>query len=186
MAEIQAGTIFSALAPNTNTNRRSAIVNRHTLVYTIEDIAAAVSGDIDLSDYLTISEAAETYQPKANKYIYGTPIELTTGITANTILFSGVTLEAGAATCGTFQIDFTGGGSWASTGSYRVAVNTTAINSNFNSVLNISLDFFGNSVGIIPINQAAVGSGGFSVILRNVGASTSVATGIVVNWSITN
>lgn len=186
MAEIQAGTIFSAVAPNTNVKRRSAILNNHTLAYTIEDIATAVTGDIDLSEYLTIADAEETYQPKANKYIYPTTIELTTGIAANDILFSGVTIEAGDATCGTFQIDFTGGGSWASTGSYRVAVNTTAIASNFNSVLNISLDFFGQSRGIIPINQAALGSGGFSVILRNVGASTSVATGIAVNWSIIN
>jgi hypothetical protein len=66
MAEIQAGTIFSAIAPNTNTNRRSAIVNRHTLVYTIEDIAAAVGGDVDLSAYLTIADAEDTYQAQAD------------------------------------------------------------------------------------------------------------------------
>jgi hypothetical protein len=66
MAEIQAGTIFSAIAPNTNTNRRSAIVNRHTLVYTIEDIAAAVGGDVDLSAYLTIADAETTYQAQAD------------------------------------------------------------------------------------------------------------------------
>jgi hypothetical protein len=70
MAEIQAGTIFSAIAPNTNTNRRSAIVNRHTLVYTIEDIAAAVGGDVDLSAYLTIADAEDTYQPLSGMSSY--------------------------------------------------------------------------------------------------------------------
>ena len=196
MAEIQAGTRFAAIAPSVDVERRSALVNTTALDYTIEDIAAAVGGDVDLSAYLTIADAEDTYltitdaeesyQPKAIKYIYPTTIELSTGIAANDILFSGVTIDAGDATCGTFQIDFTGGGSWASTGSYRVAVNTTAIASNFNSVLNISLDFFGQSRGIIPINQAALGSGGFSAILRNVGASTSIATSIAVNWSIIN
>lgn len=139
-----------------------------------------------MASYLTTANAATTYQPKANKYIYPTTIELTTSIAANEILFSEVTIEAGAATCGTFQINFTGGGSWAGTGSYRVAVNTTAIASSYNSVLNISLDFSAESRSIIPINQAASGGGGFSVILRNVGTSTSTQTFITVNWSIIN
>ena len=51
MAEIQAGTRFAAIAPSVDVERRSALVNTTALDYTIEDIAAAVSGDIDLTEY---------------------------------------------------------------------------------------------------------------------------------------
>jgi hypothetical protein len=66
MAEIQAGTIFAAIAPNTDVDRRSALVNERTLSYTIEDIAAAVGSDVDLSAYLTIEDAEDTYQTQAD------------------------------------------------------------------------------------------------------------------------
>ena len=168
MAEIQAGTIFSAVAPNTNVKRRSAILNNHTLAYTIEDIIAAVGG-------------------QSIKYIYPTLIQLSSSVPSNTISYTGVTVSAGDATCGTVQLNFQGGGvSWANGGSYIFAVETTAISPSFNSVLNISLDLFGASASIIPINNAFQAGGGFAVLLRNVGTSTSVGMGIAVNWSITN
>jgi hypothetical protein len=63
MAEIQSGTKFAAIAPSTDVDRRSSLVNTKSLEYTIEDIAAAVGGDVDLSAYLTIADAATTYQP---------------------------------------------------------------------------------------------------------------------------
>ncbi len=66
MAEIQAGTRFAAIAPSVDVERRSALVNTTALDYTIEDIAAAVGGDVDLSAYLTIANAETTYQAQAD------------------------------------------------------------------------------------------------------------------------
>lgn len=66
MAEIQAGTIFAAIAPNTDVDKKSALINEKSLTYTIEDIAAAVGGDVDLSAYLTIADAETTYQAQAD------------------------------------------------------------------------------------------------------------------------
>jgi hypothetical protein len=70
MAEIQAGTRFAAIAPSVDVERRSALVNTTALDYTIEDIAAAVGGDVDLSAYLTIANAATTYQPLSGMSSY--------------------------------------------------------------------------------------------------------------------
>ena len=70
MAEIQAGTRFAAIAPSVDVERRSALVNTTALDYTIEDIAAAVGGDVDLSAYLTIANAATTYQPLSGMASY--------------------------------------------------------------------------------------------------------------------
>jgi hypothetical protein len=168
MADIQAGTKFAAIAPNVNVDRRSAQINARSLEYTIEDIINAVGG-------------------QSIKYIYPTLIQLSSSVPSNSISYTGVTVSAGDATCGTVQLNFQGGGvSWANGGTYLFSVETTAILPSFNSVLNISLDLFGASASIIPINNALQGGGGFAVLLRNVGTSTSVNMGIAVNWSITN
>jgi hypothetical protein len=70
MAEIQAGTIFAAIAPNTDVDKKSALINEKSLTYTIEDIAAAVGSDVDLSAYLTIEDAEDTYQTIAGMSSY--------------------------------------------------------------------------------------------------------------------
>lgn len=62
MADIPSGTIFAAIAPNTDVDKKSALINEKSLTYTIEDIAAAAGGDLDLSEYLKIVDAASTYQ----------------------------------------------------------------------------------------------------------------------------
>ena len=79
MAEIQSGTKFAAIAPSVDVDRRSALVNTKSLEYTIEDIAAAVGGDVDLTDYLKIVDAAATYQPLSGMSSY-----LTTANAAST------------------------------------------------------------------------------------------------------
>jgi hypothetical protein len=63
MADIPSGTIFAAIAPNTDVDKKSALINEKSLTYTIEDIAAAAGGDLDLSEYLKIVDAEDTYQP---------------------------------------------------------------------------------------------------------------------------
>ena len=70
MAEIQSGTKFAAIAPSVDVDRRSALVNTKSLEYTIEDIAAAVGGDVDLTAYLKIVDAAATYQPLSGMSSY--------------------------------------------------------------------------------------------------------------------
>lgn len=193
MAEIQSGTKFAAIAPSTDVDRRSALINTKSLEYTIEDIAAAVSGDIDLTEYLTITDAEdtylaitdaeETYQPKEIKLIYGTSTELST-VADNGVSFSGLSLQAGNSTCGTFTLFKGNTETWGSNGTYTAFVSTTAVLANFNSVINISIDQYGSNYSIIAINNAIQAGSGFVVRIKNIGSSITDYISIVINWSV--
>ena len=183
MAEIQSGTKFAAIAPSVDVERRSALVNSTALEYTIEDIAAAVGGDVDLSAYLTIADAEETYQPKDSKLIYGTTTQLS-GVGFNGLTPTGLEIQAGDSNCGTFMLFKDNTVTWGANGSYIMAVNTTAILPNFASVLNISIDLLGGRNSIIAINNAFQAGGGFALYLKNVGDPITDFATVVVNWSI--
>ena len=202
MAEIQSGTKFAAIAPSVDVDRRSALVNSTALEYTIEDIAAAVGGDVDLSAYLTIADAedtyqpisgmssylttanaATTYQPKEIKLIYGPSTELIT-VADNGVSFSGLSLEAGNSTCGTFTLFKGNTETWGSNGTYTAFVSTTAVLANFNSVINISIDQYGSNYSIIAINNAIQAGSGFVVRIKNIGSSITDYISIVINWSV--
>jgi hypothetical protein len=194
MATVPAGTIFSAIKPGTNVDKRSALINRNTLEYTIEDIASSVSGDIDLTEYLKIVDAASTYlkltsaqstyQPKFTKFINSTQIDISNSVAANTIQYGGG-FDAGAAKSGTFTVQFLGGSAvWNSTGAYSIEVLASSVLPSFGSVINISVDFYGLSKSIIPQLNVYQAGGGFLVLLRNIGTNTSILTAMVVNWSI--
>lgn len=202
MAEIQSGTKFAAIAPSVNVDRRSALVNSTALEYTIEDIAAAVGGDVDLSayltianaastyqplsgmsSYLTIANAATTYQPKDSKLIYGTTTQLS-GVGFNSVTYTGLEIQAGDSNCGTFMLFKDNTVTWGANGSYIMSVNTTAILPNFGSVLNISIDLLGARNSIIAINNAFQAGGGFALYLKNVGDNITDFATVVVNWSV--
>jgi hypothetical protein len=193
MAEIQAGTRFAAIAPSVDVERRSALVNTTALDYTIEDIAAAVSGDIDLTEYLTITDAEETYltitdaeetyQAKNSKLIYGTTTQLS-GVGFNGLTPTGLEIQAGDSNCGTFMLNKDNTVTWGANGSYIMSVNTTAILANFASVLNISIDLLGGRNSIITINNAFQAGGGFALYLKNVGDPITDFATVVVNWSV--
>ena len=200
MAEIQAGTIFSAIAPNTNTNRRSAIVNRHTLVYTIEDIAAAVGGDVDLSAYLTIADADETYQPLSGMSSYLTtanaattyqakPIKSAQGLRSinanvpnNSVVSAGVANSTGGSSYGSTRLQVQSGFTWSVGGTVLYTFRNTLLNSTSNIFLSIQA---GTTSQMFTIVSFYITDGELEILVKNTGSvSLSDFDTITINWNI--
>jgi hypothetical protein len=180
MAEIQAGTIFAAIAPNTDVDKKSALINEKSLTYTIEDIAAAVSGDIDLSDYLTIEDAEETYQPKFD-------IASNSVLSVNASILSGAYTSVGGVdiasgkTSGTIYLQVDSPYTWFDNGTAYFFVNCNEVTST-SKILLTCISNANNQVGFASVHGQITGV--FYISIRNMGFAIADGAVLGVNWAI--
>lgn len=182
MAEIQSGTKFAAIAPSVDVDRRSALVNSTALEYTIEDIAAAVGGDVDLSAYLTIADAEETYQPKFD--IASTSVLTVNNniLSADYVYVGGVNVASGK-TSGTIYLQFNSPYGWTDNGTAYFFVSCDSVVAS-SKILLTCISNANNHVGLASIHGQITGT--FYISIRNMGYFISDGNVLGVNWAVIN
>jgi hypothetical protein len=170
------------------------------LSYTIEDIAAAVGGDVDLSAYLTIADADETYQPLSGMSSYLTtanaattyqakPIKSAQGLRSinanvpnNSVVSAGVANSTGGSSYGSTRLQVQSGFTWSVGGTVLYTFRNTLLNSTSNIFLSIQA---GTTSQMFTIVSFYITDGELEILVKNTGSvSLSDFDTITINWNI--